>query len=233
MITPDRPRSAAKLFSLVARRSNRHKYRAVLSDRMPAARHARSLNFERFQDAPRRSGRAWLLGTDQGTITQRRMERIKNQIAARSGPVGQLQPRPAHPVFGGLVRKRAARRCPLLGWPSLSAQPEIALRRSLLTSISSRTRAYRTGGRLRRTFASLTRRILRFALKVDSRGRRASCGRARKDLPRQPDETIKILPSRPSLYNSISLLLAPFDDTLRASRAGGLRYLYCRSPAIS
>lgn len=232
MITLDRPRSAAKLFSLVARRSNRHKFAPSCRTAclLPAMRFRSILNDSRTLLADQGVRGSW--GTDQCTISQRRMERIKNQIAARSGPVGLPQPRPAHPVFGGLVRKRAARRCPLLGWPSLRPT-EIALRRSLLTSISSRTRAHRTGGRLRRTFASLTQRIFRFALKVDSRGRRASCGRARKDLPRQPDETIKILPSRPSLYNSISLLLAPFDDTLRASRAGGLRYLYCRSPVIS
>lgn len=232
MITPDRPRSAAKLFSLVARRSNRHKYRAVLSDRMPAARHARSLNFERFQDAPRRSRRAWLLGQT------RAPSRNGGWSASRTrSPPGVVQSDNCNharhmPSSAGLCG--SAQHGDAHCWSAQSERPtEIALRRSLLTSISSRTRAHRTTGRLRRTFASLTRRILRFALKVDSRGRRASCGRARKDLPRQPDDTTKILPSQPSLYNSISLLLAPFDDTLRTSRAGGLRYLYCRSPAIS
>lgn len=232
MITPDRPRSAAKLFSLVARRSNRHKYRAVLSDRMPAARHARSLNFERFQDAPRRSGRAWLLG--QTRAPSRNGGWSASRTRSRPGVVQSDNCNHVRSILSSAIRREARSTAMPLAWLAESEpQPEIALRRSLLTSINSRTRTHRTGGRLRRTFASLTRRILRFALKVDSRGRRASCGRARKDLPRQPDETIKILPSRSSLYNSISLLLAPFDDTLRASRAGGLRYLYCRSPAIS
>lgn len=200
---------------------------------MPAARHAISFNFERFQDAPGRSGRAWLLGDRPGhhhaTADGAHQEPDRGQEWSSRTTA-------TTPGTSRLRRSCAEARSTAtpIAWSAESERPtEIALGRSLLRSISSRTRAHRTGGRLRRTFASLTRRILRFALKVDSRGRRASCGRARKDLPRQPDETIKILPSRPSLYNSISLLLAPFDDTLRASRAGGLRYLYCRSPAIS